>query len=317
MPSFKNILNFLLETLAFCGYLLMSFIAPFILYLMGYQAKMPTLPERLLRSKRFIVIFSHTSYWDFFFFVLYSYTEPEFGSRVRVVMSNYFYRFAPWFLKRFGVIPAPSHDQQIASNRKPVGFVQVTTEALQNEKEFILILSPEGTLKKVPWRSGYYALAKNLQCPIVVGGMDYEKKFVYLSEVFDCIDYDAIDGQSDVQEPSYAILPREKLEPALQKVMEEIVALYPEYSFTPCHPKRVLDITLINVPHFVRICSLLAIAYTLLGYQTSALILVLSAANGRELYRLIRARAKASDCLDLGLALCYLIAVNMIRLSLA
>lgn len=293
------LLSFLEICFGACS-LLAQLYMPVVLYVLGYNTRIPNLDDRFQKAPRSIMIFSHTSYWDFFFFILYYFAEPEFGRRVRVVMSGYYYRFCPWLLSRFGVIPAPSHSQQVAANRERIGFVQSTSEVLQKQLQFILMISPEGTIASAPWKSGYYALAKELQCPIIVGGLDYEKKSIYLSEPYDCLDASSIDG----------MLPRDKVEPYLQQEMEAVTGLYPECSFTPCHPTCITDITLINIPHLIKIVSLLSIMYHLCQVVTVAqyLIDVVIVLSTYEFIRLILLRARPTQCRDLGLAFCYALA---------
>lgn len=305
-----SIAFFIIETLFGACSLLAQLYMPVVLYVLGYNTRIPNLSDRFRKAPRSILIFSHTSYWDFFFFILYYFAEPDFGQRVRVVMSAYYYRLCPWLLSRFGVIPAPSHSQQVASNRERVGFVQATSEALRKQSQFILMISPEGTILSAPWKSGYYALAKELQCPIIVGGLDYEKKSIYLSEPYDCIDADSVDESTH----GYAMLPRDKVEPYLQEEMEVIVGLYPECSFTTCHPMSSVDITLINIPHLIKILSLVSIMYHLCRLTDAGqyLIYTIIILSTYEFIRLIRLHARPMQCMDLGLAFCYALAATSV-----
>ena len=41
---------------------------------------------------------------------------------------------------------------------------------LKDENIKHLAISPEGTLKASPWRTGYFYIAKGIQYPITVGG---------------------------------------------------------------------------------------------------------------------------------------------------
>jgi hypothetical protein len=57
-----------------------------------------------------------------------------------------------------------------------------------------LVLSPEGTRKKVDrLRTGFYHIARKASVPIVMAGMDYEKKEVSISEPFFPTDNEAAD----------------------------------------------------------------------------------------------------------------------------
>ena len=54
-----------------------------------------------------------------------------------------------------------------------------------NNEEFIIALSPEGTRKKVDkLRTGFYHIAKQANVPIVMVGFDFSKKEIILSQTF-------------------------------------------------------------------------------------------------------------------------------------
>lgn len=74
---------------------------------------------------------------------------------------------------------------------------------------FNLLICPKGTILKKKWRTGYYHIAKELNVPILVGGMDYNLKKVVL---FDIEQHDSI----------------ENTERSVKLQLANIVPLYPE-----------------------------------------------------------------------------------------
>jgi len=151
-------------------------------------------------------------------------------------MSSYFYYKGSWILKRLGVLPATSADKY------GQGFVNKTADFLKSLDSFYLLISPEGSLDKNPWRSGYYALAKSLECPIVVAGADYERKYVYLGNPHPCTK-DTL---------------RKEIEPILQEEMKEIVPLYPECSFTPVRPHDIKELSMFNWDRIIMVLLVLS-----------------------------------------------------------
>ncbi|MGB0432248.1 MAG: 1-acyl-sn-glycerol-3-phosphate acyltransferase [Bacteroidia bacterium] len=56
-------------------------------------------------------------------------------------------------------------------------LVDQLKEKFDEEKQLALVISPEGTRKRVDaWKSGYYYIAKGAGVPIACGYLDYEKK---------------------------------------------------------------------------------------------------------------------------------------------
>ena len=49
----------------------------------------------------------------------------------------------------------------------------------------VLGLTPEGTRKKVKtWKTGFLRFAKNLECPILMVGLNFPEKLVVIGETF-------------------------------------------------------------------------------------------------------------------------------------
>ena len=56
---------------------------------------------------------------------------------------------------------------------------------MDKEGSFVLGLTPEGTRKKVKtWKTGFLRFSKNLECPILMVGLNFPKKLVILGETF-------------------------------------------------------------------------------------------------------------------------------------
>ncbi len=127
-----------------------------------YTAQMP--PD----LKKFVLLAApHTSNFD------YPFAQAAFylmGIKVRFLAKKSLFegRFGKLFYK-WGGIPV---DRSSSKN-----LVDQLKERFAEEEELALVISPEGTRKRVDaWKSGYYYIAKGAQVPIVCGFLDYEKK---------------------------------------------------------------------------------------------------------------------------------------------
>jgi hypothetical protein len=136
--------------------------------------------------KRALVIYPHTSYWDAVTILVYKYAFNLNTVHV-VVHAGAYYKY-PKLMKLLNALPATPRE------RNNGGFVNETVGYFQNKCEYYLFISPKGTLKKDPWRSGYYHIAKGLNLPIYVIGFDYYTHTMKMvsSKQYDVSDYELL-----------------------------------------------------------------------------------------------------------------------------
>ena len=74
----------------------------------------------------------------------------------------------------------------------PVGGVNnnntiyLVSQMFNNARELHIIISPEGTRKKVTkWNKGFYSMALRTNVPIIVGYIDYSKKEIGIKGIID------------------------------------------------------------------------------------------------------------------------------------
>jgi len=68
---------------------------------------------------------------------------------------------------------------------------------LRERAEFVMLLAPEGTRKKVTrWKTGFYHIARGAGVPIVLSFLDYARKEGGLGPVF----YPTGDFEADMRE---------------------------------------------------------------------------------------------------------------------
>jgi len=70
-------------------------------------------------------------------------------------------------LRSMGAIPCSYRGVRGAGSTAKI------VEKLNEMDEFILLISPKGTLEAAEWRSGYYQIAKQTGAAVVCGGLDY------------------------------------------------------------------------------------------------------------------------------------------------
>lgn len=130
------------------------------------------------QHKKLVIVFPHTSYWDFFFYIGYFMRYNLIQTRARVLINPKFMTTWGWFVKMFGGME--STKREIHGG----GRIEKIKKELSGMDEFMLMLSPKGSTLNHPWRTGYYNLAKELDCHLVTGGFNYETKEFVLKKPF-------------------------------------------------------------------------------------------------------------------------------------
>lgn len=130
----------------------------------------------LPRLDKFVAIGAHhTSNWDFVIFL-----AVKFVLRLNARWFGKHTIFQGPFgslLRRWGGI-AIRRDQQRNT-------VDQAIQAFHEHRQFILVLSPEGTRKKVDrWKMGFYHIARGAGVPIVLGALDFQNRRVVIGPAF-------------------------------------------------------------------------------------------------------------------------------------
>jgi len=131
---------------------------------------------KIPEENKFIAVEApHTSMWDFIIGRLFFYSL---GYKPRFLMKKELFFFPlGWILVKMGGIPV---------NRKKKGdLVERMTQKFKDENKLYLIITPEGTRKKVTeWKLGFYYIAKSANVPIVPAYIDYQKKTIGVGPSF-------------------------------------------------------------------------------------------------------------------------------------
>ncbi|WP_152219408.1 lysophospholipid acyltransferase family protein [Pseudomonas sp. SCB32] len=125
---------------------------------------------------KFVVIGAHhTSNWDFMLFL-----AAKFVLRLNARWFGKHTLFrGPWggLMRRWGGIPIQRHLK--------LNTVDQAVKAFNESREMMLILSPEGTRKKVErWKMGFYHIARGAGVPIVLAALDYPGRRIVIGEPY-------------------------------------------------------------------------------------------------------------------------------------
>jgi hypothetical protein len=147
--------------------------------------------------------------------------------------------YAGGLLKRLGAIAATKVDE------KNGGCITKIIAELSPKDKFIFLICPKGTIVKAPWRSGYYNIAKQLQVPLLVAGLDYEKKTVIASE---SINYDR---------------PEQEIKQFLFDKLKDIVPLYPKEEVVAIRKYNKNKLSIINYRRLLFLAMFITVLKTM------------------------------------------------------
>ena len=120
-------------------------------------------------DKLIICLAPHTSNWDFIIGLLYSRAE---GLKSNFLMKKewFFWPLGPIF-RSLGGIPV--------WRSKHTSMTDNLAETARHAKNFMLCVTPEGTRSLNPdWKKGFYYIAQKAEIPILLYGVDYEKRLI-------------------------------------------------------------------------------------------------------------------------------------------
>ena len=141
------------------------------LKLMGWRIE-----GELPRLDKFVAIGAHhTSNWDFVIFIALKFVL-RLNARWFGKHSIFRWPFGG-LMRSWGGIPIQRH--------LSLNMVEQAIQGFRDNREFILVLSPEGTRKKVErWKMGFYHIALGADVPIVPGALDFANRRVVIGAPF-------------------------------------------------------------------------------------------------------------------------------------
>ena len=214
---------------------LFSILSKTILFVIGWASVNKNTFKRLNSYPRTILVFSHTTYCDFFIMILYKLAYPDELQHLKTLVKPQPFEYAGWLLHKIGAIPATKVED------KNGGAVNRIVNELKEFDKFIFLISPKGTIVKREWRSGYYHIGKELNAVFRTAGLDYEKKCVIISE----------EAQNDNDE--------EAVKEFLQDKLQQIVPLFPEEEIVDIRQHDESKRTVLNVERIIGTFAIISI----------------------------------------------------------
>ncbi len=121
--------------------------------------------------KAVIIVAHHTSNWDFW----------------HGLMASFVWRMKPFWMGKESLFRPPMGKLLKWLGGIPIdrsgayNVVEQAARAFQQAEELLLVVTPEGTRKKVTkWKTGFYYIAKEAGVPILCAFIDYKRKVVGL-----------------------------------------------------------------------------------------------------------------------------------------
>lgn len=120
-------------------------------------------------DKYIVCLAPHTSNWDFIIGQLYMRAE---GMRTNFMMKK------EWFVGPLGVLFRKMGGVPVWRDQK-TSLTDNIAQTAKEAKTFSLCITPEGTRSKNPdWKKGFYFIAMKAGIPILLYGVDYQKKLI-------------------------------------------------------------------------------------------------------------------------------------------
>ena len=141
-------------------------LSQWLLYdVMGYKKNIT-----VERPKKYVIALApHTSNWDFVIGHLFAWAE---GFKCNfMIKKEWFFWPLGYLMRALGGIPIHRSKQMSTTDH----LAKVARES----DTFRLCVTPEGTRKANPeWKRGFYYIALKADIPVLLYGLDYEKKLI-------------------------------------------------------------------------------------------------------------------------------------------
>ena len=128
-----------------------------------------------INKKLIILVFPHTSNWDF---IIAIGVRTFLCEEINFVIKKEYYNFLTTnFFNSLGGRPIDRSGN--------MNLVEKISEMFKNNEIFRIAIAPEGTRKLVDnWKTGFYQIALKANCKILPVAFDWKKREVKIFEVF-------------------------------------------------------------------------------------------------------------------------------------
>ncbi len=147
-------------------------LSKFILKIIGWQVNITT-PDY---AKCLICVAPHTSNWDF---ILGELAYTSIGRTAGFLMKEAWFKWPlGYFFRAIGGIPVPK--------KRGSALTQAIVEKFNASQRLVLAITPEGTRKATAlWRHGFLHIAAEAGIPLLLGAIDYKRKYIEIATHFE------------------------------------------------------------------------------------------------------------------------------------
>ena len=136
-------------------------------------------------QKNTVIVYNHTSYFDFaFIFLMF---DAPFFNRSLILGGPTFFNSCLRPLSGFLNI------RRVGSINEKNGFLQQLVDEMNEKQDAVLVISPEGTTKKAPWKKGYNVIARLTDSDIRTLNIDTKHKLLSISRPFKPVEDEKLD----------------------------------------------------------------------------------------------------------------------------
>lgn len=144
---------------------------------MGWTTQQEAEKLAIKQYPKFVAVYCHSSRWDAFICILYSFAFPEYSVYTLVKPQLFEKWYLRYLFRQINFIPATKLEDRNG------GVVGNIVDMLRDKDNFIFLISPKGTVENTDkWRTGYYYIAKNLNVPIICMSTDYYFKRIVVGD---------------------------------------------------------------------------------------------------------------------------------------
>ncbi len=142
-----------------------------ILRIFGWKVEITT-PDY---PKCLICVAPHTSNWDF---ILGELAYRSIGRKAGFLMKEQWFRWPLGYIFRsMGGIPV--------NKQRGSSLTDVIVDKYRNSDKLVLAITPEGTRSRTSnWRHGFLHIARQANVPLLLGAIDYKKKYIEIKTEF-------------------------------------------------------------------------------------------------------------------------------------
>ncbi|MBO5297036.1 MAG: 1-acyl-sn-glycerol-3-phosphate acyltransferase [Candidatus Homeothermus sp.] len=142
-----------------------------ILKIIGWKVNITT-PDY---AKCLICVAPHTSNWDF---ILGELAYTSIGRKAGFLMKEAWFTWPlGYFFRAIGGIPVPK--------KRGASLTKTIVEKFNDSQRLVLAITPEGTRKATAkWRHGFLHIAMEANVPLLLGAIDYKRKYIEITHQF-------------------------------------------------------------------------------------------------------------------------------------